>query len=248
MDLQSFFESNPAVALGFSGGVDSSYLLYAGVRYGADIKPYFVKTAFQPEFELADARRVAGYVGAEITVLPVDVLAEPVIASNPVDRCYHCKRAIFGVLAERASAEGRVLIDGSNASDDAGDRPGMRALSELGVRSPLRECGLTKADVRRLSKDAGLFTWDKPAYACLATRVPVGRTITGELLNRVERAENALFSMGFSDFRVRVQGTTARLQFTLEQMPEAFSKREAVIAAIKPYFTEVLLDLEGRGL
>lgn len=245
MDLRTFFQSNPLTALGFSGGVDSSYLLYAGITRGAGIRPYFVKTAFQPEFELEDARRLAEHVGAELTVLRLDT--PPTAAANPPDRCYHCKRAIFGLLAERAAAEGRVLIDGSNASDDAGDRPGMRALSELSVLSPLRECGLTKADVRRLSKEAGLFTWDKPAYACLATRVPAGRPITPGLLAGIERAEDALFAMGFTDFRVRLlaaaDSRAARLQFTAEQMPEAFSRRDEIIKAITPWFPEVLLDM-----
>ena len=108
------------------------------------------------------------------------------MASNPPDRCYHCKRSLFTALLAAAKADGfPVVLDGSNASDDAGDRPGMRALRELEVRSPLRECGLTKSDVRRLAREAGLPVWDKPSYACLATRVPTGTAITREDLGRV---------------------------------------------------------------
>jgi uncharacterized protein len=227
--------------------VDSTYLLYAALQAGADVKPYCVKTAFQPRFELEDAVGLARRLGAELTVLEPDILAFPAVAANPSDRCYHCKLALFGALRERACADGyTVLIDGTNASDDEGDRPGMRALRELGVRSPLRECGLHKSDIRRLSREAGLPTWDKPAYACLATRVPAGRPYTEELLRRVEGAENALFQLGFSDFRVRVLGEAARLQIPQAQMEKALRDRTEIVNGIQPYFEPVLLDLAGR--
>ena len=183
MELQDFFHEHPKAALGFSGGVDSSYLLWAARQCGADVRPYYIKTAFQPEFEFEDAKRLCREIGADLTVLELDALSDPAVAANLADRCYHCKRNLFGTLAARALADGyTLLLDGTNASDDAGDRPGMRALRELSVRSPLRECGLTKARIRALSREAGLFTWDKPAYACLATRVPTGETITAEKL------------------------------------------------------------------
>ena len=247
MTLEQFFQENPRCALGFSGGVDSAYLLYAGVKAGADIRPYFIKTAFQPAFELADARKLAAGLGAEVTVLELDALADPRVAANPADRCYFCKQNLFRTLKERAIADGYpVLLDGTNASDEAGDRPGMRALAELSVRSPLRECGLTKAEIRARSREAGLFTWDKPAYACLATRVPAGETITAETLARVEGAEDALFRLGYTDFRVRVFHGAARLQLPRGQMERAVREAETIQAALKPYFTPILLDLEGR--
>ena len=247
MTLEQFFQENPRCALGFSGGVDSAYLLYAGVRAGADIRPYFIKTAFQPAFELADARKLAAGLGAEVTVLELDALADPRVAANPADRCYFCKQNLFRTLKERAIADGYpVLLDGTNASDEAGDRPGMRALAELSVRSPLRECGLTKAEIRARSREAGLFTWDKPAYACLATRVPAGEAITADLLARVEGAEDALFRLGYTDFRVRVFHGAARLQLPRGQMERAVREAETIQAALKPYFTPILLDLEGR--
>ena len=247
MTLEQFFQENPRCALGFSGGVDSAYLLYAGVKAGADIRPYFIKTAFQPAFELADAQKLAAGLGAEVTVLELDALADPRVAANPADRCYFCKQNLFRTLKERAIADGYpVLLDGTNASDEAGDRPGMRALAELSVRSPLRECGLTKAEIRARSREAGLFTWDKPAYACLATRVPAGETITADLLARVEGAEDALFRLGYTDFRVRVFHSAARLQLPRGQMERAVREAESIQAALKPYFTPVLLDLEGR--
>lgn len=247
MTLEQFFQENPRCALGFSGGVDSAYLLYAGVKAGADIRPYFIKTAFQPAFELADARKLAEGLGVEVTVLELDALADPRVAANPADRCYFCKQNLFRTLKERAIADGYpVLLDGTNASDEAGDRPGMRALAELSVRSPLRECGLTKAEIRARSRETGLFTWDKPAYACLATRVPAGEAITAETLARVEGAEDALFRLGYTDFRVRVFHSAARLQLPRGQMERAVREAETIQAALKPYFTPILLDLEGR--
>lgn len=247
MTLAEFFKENKKVALGFSGGVDSSYLLYAGLKYGAEIHPYYIKTAFQPQFEFEDAKRLAKELKADMTVIELNALKNPAVAANPADRCYHCKTALFGALKERASRDGYpVLIDGTNASDDAGDRPGMRALEELSVRSPLRECGLVKDEIRRLSKEAGLFTWDKPAYACLATRVGTDTPLTEELLSRVEGAENALFRIGFTDFRVRVFHGAARLQLKREQIGKAILESEAVLNVVRPFFDMVLLDMAGR--
>ena len=247
MELRDFFQECPKVALGFSGGVDSAYLLYAALDHGAQVRPYFIKTAFQPQFELEDARRLCAQLGVELTVVELDVLQIPGVAENPPDRCYHCKRALFGRLRQQAQADGyTVLIDGTNASDDAGDRPGMRALGELSVRSPLRECGITKAQVRALSKEAGLFTWDKPVYACLATRVPTREAITPETLRKVEAAEEALFSLGYSDLRVRVFHGAARLQLPGQQLEQAAKEREAISQALAPWFDTVLLDLKER--
>lgn len=247
MQLEEFFKIHNRAALGFSGGVDSAYLLYAGLHYGADIHPYFVKTAFQPDFELQDARRLAEELKAELTVIEYDVLSEPIIANNPEDRCYYCKRRLFGMLHEYALRDGyEVLLDGTNASDEASDRPGMRAIEELSVLSPLRECGISKTELRRLSKEAGLFTWDKPAYACLATRVPSGECITEELLSRIEIAESLIHQMGFRDFRVRVFHGAARLQLQEKQFMHAVALKGEITKALKPYFETVLLDLNGR--
>ena len=137
MELQDFFHEHPKAALGFSGGVDSSYLLWAARQCGADVRPYYIKTAFQPEFEFEDAKRLCREIGAELTVLELDALSDPAVAANPADRCYHCKRNLFGTLAARALADGyTLLLDGTNASDDVGDRPGMRALREMNLRVP----------------------------------------------------------------------------------------------------------------
>ena len=247
MNLKDFFQEEKRAALAFSGGVDSAYLLYAAMQYGAEVRAYYVKSAFQPEFETADARRLAGEQGADIRVLEADVLADPNVSANPADRCYHCKKMIFSRILQAAGEDGfSVLMDGTNASDDAGDRPGMRALRELSVRSPLRECGLTKEEIRRLSREAGLFTWNKPAYACLATRIPTGVEITREKLERTERAEDSLFSLGFRDFRVRLLGDCARLQLPADQYALAIQKREEILDRLKKMYAGVLLDLEVR--
>jgi len=247
LTLEEFFQANPAAALAFSGGTDSAYLLYAARQAGANVGAYYVHSAFQPRFELADARRLAGELGVELNILELDVLADPQVASNPPDRCYFCKKQIFSAVRAAAEADGfTLLLDGTNASDRTEDRPGMRALGELSVRSPLRECGITKAEVRRRSREAGLFTWDKPAYACLATRIPTGEAIDGAALRRTEAAEEALSALGFRDFRVRKLGDYARLQLRPEQLPLLLERRQAVLEALKDY-GGALLDLEVRG-
>ncbi len=247
MELQDFFRENGEAALAFSGGVDSAYLLYAACRYGRRVRAYYVQSAFQPRFEGEDARRLAAELGAELRVLPVDVLKSAAVAANPADRCYHCKRLLFSAIQQAAEEDGfSLLLDGTNASDEAGDRPGMRALAELAVRSPLRECGLTKAEIRRRSREAGLFTWDKPAYACLATRIPTGTAITAADLARTERAEAALAAMGFVDFRVRLLGDAARIQVRPEQLALLLERREAVLEQLGRDYGAVLLDLEVR--
>lgn len=247
MELHQFFGENPNAAIAFSGGVDSAYLLYAAVRYGARVKAYYVKSAFQPRFELEDARRLAEELGADMEVLPLDILSCRAVTENPADRCYHCKRAIFRKILEAAKADGfSLLLDGTNASDDAADRPGMRALEELAVRSPLRECGLSKEEIRRASREAGLFTHDKPAYACLATRIPTGEPITARKLHRTEEAESYLFALGLRDLRVRSQGDGAKLQVREADLAAVMEHREAIYRELKKYYSSVLLDLEVR--
>lgn len=247
MELREFFEVHSKAALGFSGGVDSAYLLWAARQCSADVRPYFIRTPFQPAFELADAKRLTEELSVELTVIDYDILTCPAVVQNPPDRCYHCKTVLFSLLKERAAKDGyTLLLDGTNASDQSADRPGMRALQELEVCSPLRECGLTKTEIRRRSKKAGLFTWDKPAYACLATRVPTGEPLTAALLEKIQRVEDALFSMGFSDFRVRVFHDAARIQILQAQWTLLTEKRQAVLDTLKPDFPAVLLDLETR--
>ena len=247
MNLSQFWKENPKAAIAFSGGVDSAYLLYSATQSGAKVKAYYAKTAFQPAFELADAKKLANQLGVEMEILSIDVLSVPHVAENPKNRCYYCKTAIFSAISAAAKADGfDLLLDGTNASDEASDRPGMQALKELSVRSPLRKCGLTKKEIRRLSKEAGLFTYDKPAYACLATRIPTGDTITPEKLSRTEEAEGYLHSLGLRDFRVRTLGDSARIQVTESDLETVLKNREAIVSHLKALYSGVMLDLEVR--
>ena len=248
MKLNDFFIEHPKVAIAFSGGVDSADLLYSAKQNGAEVRAYYVKSAFQPQFELNDAQRVANELNIPMRVLAADVLSSKKIVDNPLDRCYYCKRMIFETIVKAAAEDGfSVLLDGTSASDDAGDRPGMRAICELSVLSPLKEFGLTKAAIRQLSKEAKLFTWDKPAYACLATRIPVGEMITEEKLRATEIAEDFLFSLGLKDFRVRRFGEAAKIQVPDTQIGKVIENREIIIAELRKYYSAVLLDLEARG-
>ena len=247
MKLEDFFEKNNKVAIAFSGGVDSTYLLYAAVKAGSDLKAYCVKSAFQPGFELKEALEMAERIGAQLEVIEVDVLSDDTVASNPADRCYYCKQHIMSAIKAAAEADGySVICDGTNASDDADDRPGFKALGEFGIRSPLRECGLTKEDIRRLSKEAGLSTWDKPAYACLATRIKTGEPITNEKLETTEEAERRLFDMGFRDFRVRMKGGDALVQISERQHSEALAREDEIQAALSDLYEMVNIDEDPR--
>jgi len=246
--IREYFQKNPIIAIAFSGGVDSAWLLHEALRCGEKTRAYFVRTPFQPAFELTDARETAEMLGAELEIIDLDVLELPEVAANPENRCYFCKKALFTALTARAKADGFPLVaDGSNASDDAGDRPGMAALRELGVVSPLRECGVTKAEIRTLAKAAGIAVWDKPSYACLATRVPANTPITTEMLQRVERGEKRLMEMGFSDFRLRLRGANALLQVRSEQMERAAEKLPLIRKLLAADFADILLDDAPRA-
>ncbi len=210
--LKGFFREYPRVLLAFSGGTDSSYLLFAAVASGADVVAYTAKGPFQPDFETADAISLAKALRVRHSIVRVDPLSDPGISANGPDRCYLCKRLLFGELREIADIEDRCLIDATNASDDPSGRPGMKALDELGVISPLRMCGITKAEVRRLSRELDLPFADMPSNSCLATRIATGTAITAEALERVERSEDGLRELGFSGFRVRDRGEQCILE------------------------------------
>ena len=186
--LARFFERTPRFAVAFSGGCDSSYLLSAAVAAGCDVHAYGVKTQFQAEFELEDSRRLAREVGFPLTIIEADVLADEAICENPPERCYLCKRFVFGSILDRMREDGfEVLCDGTNATDNPDRRPGFRALAELGVVSPLRRAGMTKGDVRAASRKLGIFTADKPSFSCLAVHSPRGERLTQDVLEAAAR-------------------------------------------------------------
>ena len=249
MTLEEFFRAHPKAAVAFSGGVDSAFLLWAAKKYGCDVTAYFADSPFQPGFARGFAEDVAARIGAPLKILQVDILALEDVRKNPKNRCYFCKKAMFSTLWEAVRADGyTVLLDGNNASDDAGDRPGMRALEELSVLSPLRLCGLTKYEIRRRSKEAGLPTWDLPAYACLATRIPTDRAVTEADLKKVDLAESYLRSLGFSDLRLRLRPEGALLQLPASQFPQFEAQKAEITAYLQEYFPKVALDPQPRAV
>ncbi len=248
--LLSALRGYGSAAVAFSGGVDSALLLHAARQaLGERAVAVTARIRSMPERECEEARAFCRERGIEPELIEIDELAVPGFRGNPPDRCYICKRAIFGSICALARARGlRAVVEGSNL-DDAGDyRPGMRALRELGVGSPLREAGLSKAEIRALSKEFGLPAWNKPSTACLSSRFVYGETITEEKLRRVERAEQYLHDQGFTQLRVRVHGSLARIELLPEEFPKLFapSVREQAQQALKSLgFTYVALDLAG---
>ena len=237
--LRTFFQDHPRVALAFSGGTDSSYLLYAAVRSGADVKALTARGPFQPDFETRDAISFAKRMGTEHIVIDVDPLSDPGIVSNGPDRCYLCKMSLFSRLKEIADKEDRTLIDATNASDDPSSRPGMRALKELEVLSPLRMCGIDKPEVRRLSREAGLPTADLPSNSCLATRIAQGTAITKDALERVERSEDSLRELGFSGFRVRDRGEQCVFEIQDHDARALELRRKDVECILNKYYSKI---------
>ncbi|MDO4953418.1 MAG: ATP-dependent sacrificial sulfur transferase LarE [Synergistaceae bacterium] len=247
MELEEFFAKNKKTAIAYSGGTDSSYLLYVARKCGADVQPYFVKTAFQPAFELESAEEIAKLLKMSLTVLEADILADKEIVSNPENRCYLCKRNMLALILNASLKDGcTVLADGTNADDRFDERPGMRALWELGIHSPLCEAGLTKERIRCLSKKAGLPTWNISSYSCLATRVKTGVKLTAALLEKLEAAENELRSAGYADFRIRTDESSARLIVSKTQLERAMSEETLLYSILEKYFDTVSIDSEGR--
>jgi len=247
LNLKTFFEEHDKVAIAFSGGVDSAYLLYAAKKYATDVCAYYVSSVFQPKFELEDAKRLVEIIDVPMKILEVDILQDSMIVANPKDRCYFCKKKIFGTILIAARNDGyEVILDGTNASDDSSDRPGMRVLKELSVYSPLQICGLNKEDIRRLSKEAGLFTWNKPAYACLATRIATDEKITVNKLSTTEKAEEYLKRNGYIDIRARLSGNTVRLQFSKEQLERAVEQKTKMIEDLGSFYPGCEFVIEER--
>lgn len=248
MKLIDYINSFDNVAVALSGGVDSSYLAYAVKQSGIPCKAYTVKSQFVPQFELDDAKKIAEFIGIPLEIIDIDVLEHDDVTSNSSDRCYYCKHHVFTTISEHAKRDGfTVLCDGTNASDDVDDRPGMKAIAELSVKSPLRECNLRKPMIRDLAHQANLFTWNKPSYACLATRFQAGQRITGHDLEHIERAEGYLFSLGLSDFRVRLMGNNAKIQVPENQIAIVIKNRLEILTHFKSMFDDVVLDLEVRS-
>jgi uncharacterized protein len=249
--LKDMIKNLGSVIVAFSGGVDSTFLLKVclDVLGKENVLAVTARSSTYPSRELEEAKELAKSFGANHEIIVSEELEVPGFSENPPERCYYCKKELFGKLIKMARERGfNFVLDGSNADDTGDFRPGMRAKDELGVISPLKEVGLTKAEIRALSQKMGLPTWNKPSFACLASRFPYGERITEEKLNRVEKAEDLLKELGFIQYRVRSHGDLARIEVSPEEIERFFEKslREKVVAEFKKLgFVYVSLDLTG---
>ncbi|MCL1818161.1 MAG: ATP-dependent sacrificial sulfur transferase LarE [Spirochaetaceae bacterium] len=247
--LLACIAAHGSAAVAFSGGVDSSFLCYAAkAALGNTALAITIDSPLHPRSEIACAAQLSRQIGIEHIVIEEEGL-DARVAANPKDRCYHCKKIVFGKILLAAKERGlAAVLDGSNTDDLNDYRPGMKALEELGIASPLKEAGMAKADIRELSRRFGLPTWDKPAFACLASRIPYGEPISKEGLARVEKAEEALAAYGFRQMRVRVHGSIARIEVAPEERKLFFNEEtlDAVSRDIKACgFAYVAFELEG---
>ena len=247
--LRTVLKGYGSVCIGYSGGVDSAFL----ARFALDVLgPERVlavtgRSASYPEVQWRAALEVVERHGIPHLEVDTHEMEDPSYAANPSNRCYFCKAELWSVLRPVAARKGlAVLVDGSNADDRSDHRPGARAGAEAGVRSPLQEAGLTKADIREASRQLGLPTWDAPSAPCLSSRVSYGVGVTRERLRAVERAEDAVRALGFVEFRVRHHGDAARLEVSPGDLPRATRLADRLGAAITAAgFERVLLDVEG---
>jgi len=246
--LEAWLSQWPSAVVSYSGGVDSALVLAAAHRrLGDRVVACLASSPSLPVRERHAAVELAGSLGAACRVVETDEHHDPHYAANPPNRCYFCKQHWFARMRELADREGwAVILDGTNADDLSDHRPGRAAAADFGVRSPLAELGLTKREVRQLARCLDLPVWDKPSMACLASRIPHGVGITPDLLHQIERAENALADLGFTQYRVRHHGETARIELPPADFPRAVDGREKITTALHAVgYRYVCLDLAG---
>lgn len=249
--MQDWIARFPSAIVAYSGGVDSALVAAVAHRALGDraLACIGVSPSY-PEREMRDAVALAERLGVPYRLVPTDEHLDPSYAANPANRCYYCKTHLYGHLAALADAEGwAVIFDGTHADDLGDDRPGRLAAAERGVRSPLAELGLGKPLVRALARLLDLPVWDKPAMACLSSRVPHGVSITPEILRQVERAEDHLVALGFTQFRVRHHAEIARIEVPLADLARAVGQQAAIVSGLRDAgYRHVCLDLAGfRG-
>ena len=247
--LHSIVRDMGGCVVGFSGGVDSTFL-FAVARevLGDRAIAVTITSEIHPEWELEEAKEVAGLIGGKHRVLEAKALEIPGLAENPENRCYVCKTAIAQELWKIAREEGvPCVVDGGNLDDRGDYRPGRQAAAEAGIRSPLEEAGIGKDDIRKLSKEMNLPTWDKPSYACLISRFPYGVYLTPDKMRKVALAEDYLREMGLRTVRVRFHDDVARLELGEDEYKRVVHElREAVVAKVKEAgFAYVAIDLQG---
>ncbi|NLY52018.1 MAG: ATP-dependent sacrificial sulfur transferase LarE [Firmicutes bacterium] len=250
--LEDILREMESVLVAFSGGVDSTFLLYTAARLLEEKKlrrllAVTIKAPMCPDWELKEAEEYARSLGVEHILLEFDIMEMPEFVANPPRRCYYCKRALFEELLDLAAERGlRYVIDGSNKDDEGDYRPGREALKELGIRSPLWEAGLTKAEIREASRSLVLPTWDKPSYACLASRIPYGVEITADKLKLIDRAEEYLRELGFRQVRVRYHHELARIEVETGELKRLVDHGPQIVEHLKKLgFLYVTADLAG---
>ncbi|MFZ3373161.1 MAG: ATP-dependent sacrificial sulfur transferase LarE [Desulfitobacteriaceae bacterium] len=248
--LKTRIEELGSLAIGFSGGVDSTFLLKVAYDVLKDkVLAVIAKSSTYPEREFKQAEDFVIKMGIKFVVIVSEELAIEGFSGNPVNRCYYCKKELFSKIMEVARENGiQYMADGTNLDDLSDYRPGMLATKELQVVSPLKDSGFTKDEIRILSKEMDLPTWDKPAFACLASRFPYGQEITAEKLGMVDKAEQYLLDLGFRQVRVRHHGDVARIEVSVNERKKFFDEElmDKVQAELKEIgFTYIALDLEG---
>jgi len=248
LNLINYLKKLERVILAFSGGVDSTFLLKAAKQaLGDNIKAVTIQSPYIPRWEIGEAKQFVTELGVAFDIIEVPIIDE--IRNNPENRCYLCKKAVFSQIISIAQREDYpYVIDGTNF-DDIGDyRPGLKALKELNIKSPLLECELSKEEIRSLSRELGLGTWDKPAYACLLTRIPYGSELKEEDFAKIEKAEIYMMSRGFRAVRVRCHGNLARIEVDKNDIDKLFNEvlLTEISGKLKEFgFKYVTLDLEG---
>lgn len=246
--LKNLLKSYSSALVAYSGGVDSTFLAVVSHQVLAERSlAVTAVSATYPEDQLNEARAIAAQFGFHHQIIHTNEYEEPNFVSNPPDRCYYCKLALLNDLRRLADEKGfREVLDGANLDDLADYRPGHRAVQEVGVRSPLREAGMTKADIREYSRQMSLPTWNKPAYACLASRIPYGTRITPDVLLRIYQSEGFLRSLGLIEVRVRDHYPVARIEVGKDQMDQAWAQRTLIAGRLHEIgYPFISLDLDG---